>query len=117
MPEGHLYLACTEALSWADADAYCNGQGGHLVVIGGQQEQLLMLNVTTAFPSWIGLSDEATEDTFAWVDGSPFAYENWLDGEPDDTDHTQNCVAMTGTLRWSDLPCEGQSPFVCEIEP
>ena len=33
----------------------------------------------------IGLSDKSREGGFIWSDGSPVAYVNWRDGEPNDS--------------------------------
>jgi hypothetical protein len=90
----------------------------------------------------IGANDSDDEDEWSWVPSGPAtggfqfwqgnseedanvgpvggAYENWADGEPNDTDG-EDCAAFS--LRgsdfrdpgeWDDRECNGTSPFVCE---
>ena len=39
----------------------------------------------------IGLSDRSKEGGFIWSDGSPVAYVNWRDGEPNDSGGEVSC--------------------------
>uniref|UniRef100_A0A3Q3B1T1 C-type lectin domain-containing protein n=1 Tax=Kryptolebias marmoratus TaxID=37003 RepID=A0A3Q3B1T1_KRYMA len=34
------------------------------------------------FPTWIGLSDQLSENQYAWSDNSPVLYTNWNENEP-----------------------------------
>ncbi|HTO70762.1 MAG TPA: C-type lectin domain-containing protein [Myxococcota bacterium] len=77
--------ALTPVMSWTDAEAYATSLGGHLVVIGSQAEQdLLVSEFGGTEPLWIGLNDLQVTGVYQWVDGEPVTYTNWLAGEPND---------------------------------
>ena len=53
-----------------------------------------------------------------WVDGVPISYGNWVEGNPDDTDGTQDCLMVwmgsggyDGT--WEDYKCAEKGAFLC----
>src|SRR5688572_12479857 len=81
----HTYLVTPDPLSWQTARAYAHSLGGHLVAINDATEQNFI--ATTYGPAqqscWIGLSDAASEGTFAWDSGEPFVYADWCSGQPD----------------------------------
>ena len=41
---------------------------------------------------WIGLGRSG--NGFGWVDGSPFDFPYWLDGEPNGADNDEDCVEV-----------------------
>ena len=68
--------------------------------------------------SWLGLQrDPGNSANWVWSDGTPFDYNNWAAGEPNNAG-TENCVEMwdqAGELHeWNDLPCSDQRAFVCK---
>jgi len=34
---------------------------------------------------WLGGTDQAVEGTYQWIDGAPFSYTNWWNGEPNNS--------------------------------
>ena len=101
---GHFYQLINHqaAISWHDArdDAasrVLNGSPGHLVTITSSAESAFLQSTFQSFIgdpntnvpgvyAWIGLSDEASEGTFAWVTSEPFGYSNWAPFEPNNLD-------------------------------
>ena len=54
-----------------------------------------------------GATDEANEGTWEWIDGTPFAFQNWGPGQPDNTRDgnpllVQNYLASHPNSRWDD---------------
>jgi hypothetical protein len=116
MQGDHAYYYCPGPATFADARTSCMSFGGDLVVIGDQAEQDFLLGQPlTAGPNYIGLSDEAVEGTFVWVDGSALVFSAWNTGEPNDALEGEDCVQLAvpdGV--WNDIACATASPFVCE---
>ena len=63
----------------------------------------------------IGLSDMSREGGFIWSDGSPVAYVNWRDGEPNDSGGEDCALILAGKGGvWNDSPCNQRHKAVCE---
>ena len=60
-----------------------------------------------------GLNDRVVEDTFTWTDGSPFVYNNFEPGQPN---NDGDCVVFRSSGRWYDRICNSSLPYICEIE-
>jgi ATP-dependent Lhr-like helicase len=56
----------------------------HLVAGTARGDQLAALAAPYG-SVWIGLTDDAVEGTFAWIDGTPLTFERWWVGEPNDS--------------------------------
>ena len=93
---GHTYYAYeTSAIdSFRQAQEYCMTRGGYLAVINDGFENAALydyvfydLGLESAY---FGLSDEGHEGKWGWVDGSSLNYKNWLDGQPDNRNGTEN---------------------------
>jgi hypothetical protein len=112
----HAYSYCPGPVAFADARTTCMGFGGDLVVIDDQAEQDFLLGQpVTAGPNYIGLSDEAVEGTFVWVDGSALGFTVWNTGEPNNALEGEDCaqLAVPEGL-WNDIACATGSAFICE---
>ena len=113
-----VYLNVPGMVDWSTARAACEEwfAGAHLVTISGAREQA---NVAAAVgnphpKTWIGLTDEAREGTWEWVDGTPFVYDNWKAGEPNGG-AADNCAQLPmNSFPWADAPCDGDRNYVCE---
>lgn len=83
---GHTYYALDAFLTRAEADAWAASLGGHLVAINDAGEDNWLRNNLGLADGyyWLGADDAAVEGIFAWATGEPFAYQNFLPGEPDD---------------------------------
>ena len=95
--------------------------GGDLVIIkSAVQDQFvfeLIRNSDLVSPSgvWLGLERVSVNATkFHWIESTPLEgrYENWADGEPNNSDGKEGCVHMYGKLvnsttsgKWNDFPC------------
>lgn len=66
----------------------------------------------------VGLNDLAVEGDFQWSDCQdilPWQRLNFAPGEPDDTDESQNCVAINANGRFIDTQCSGVWQYVCKV--
>ncbi|PCC71268.1 Putative metal-binding motif-containing protein [Nannocystis exedens] len=108
---------CFVALPFAEAEADCVAQGGHLLSIPSQEIQDWAVAEAFAVAGsdwWIGLNDVDAEDDFVWTDGAPLAFTAWNEGEPNNVGE-EDCVNLptwSGGL-WNDLGCGTPLPYIC----
>lgn len=135
---GHCYKVFTNQVTWLDAAAYCEQQGGHLATISSVEENQFLYDLLppSVDQCWLGGSDQIAEGTWEWVTGEPFTYTNWGPGEPNNcapgpnpelgedylTFHGREAYDPPLPGVWNDWQYEedgSQSvlPFVCEYEP
>ena len=116
---GHNYYISGIPLDWQSAKNAAMFGGGHLATISSAAENAL---IAAAIPSalfstaWIGLTDEATENTFLWVDGTPFGYSNWSIFEPNNLGGNEHYTQMYPDGTWNDLDGSQVYQFIVEID-
>ena len=115
---GSGYIGVNSDMSWSDANAYCESTyGTTLAKITSDEENTLVREAATAAGIssrvWIGASDDTTEDTFLWVDGSSVDYSNWASGEPNDYGSGEDCAEQYSGGTWNDRSCTSTQAFVC----
>jgi hypothetical protein len=114
--DGHNYFCSTSPANWITAKQICEQLGGHLAVINSDKENkflALRLNGQTA---WIGATDEKKEGEFKWIDNSPFAFTNWMPGQPNNAGGNENYVEMLPDGSWNDQNGFANREFICEIK-
>lgn len=118
-PGGGSFAFCIEYRDWYGAEGDCAAQGGHLVSIHDSATQTLVH--TEAFSLvdgdwWIGANDDAVEGEFAWTDGTPFDFDAWHSGEPNNAGG-ENCGTLASWAggNWNDVPCWDGRPYVCKL--
>ena len=104
---GHTYYRLSNS-NWSQAEAAAIGLGGHLVSISDAAENSFVLNTFANAPGsgpvWLGLTDQASEGSFAYTNGDEFGYSNWESGEPNNAGGNEHYVAMySGNGRWVDV--------------
>ena len=119
--ERHKYEIFRETLTWEEAKAACEAKGGHLVTITSPEEQKLIESLNTQNSKlWIG-GYKNSAGQWCWVTGEPWEYQNWGDGEPNNSSNVvadESCVAVWPS-KWNDLANSNtyeQSGYVCEWE-
>ncbi|PIK46115.1 C-type lectin 4 [Apostichopus japonicus] len=115
-------------VSWLDAESNCQAQGGHLVSIGSQEENLFIYNwwvsmlrpLDGTFHEWmyIGYNDLATEGVWEWSDGSLTTFTQWGGDQPAG-DNADNCANMVAIIaddigKWDDGTCDSLRSYICE---
>lgn len=136
---GHLYEYISYTGTWQQAQAQAAaqeryGSTGYLATITSQAENDFAADRLEG-AGWMGASDVSVEGEWRWVtgpesgeqfwqgagDGSAFngAYENWNEGEPNDSSGNEDCGQFLsgGSGLWNDLPCSGTtlSGYVVEF--
>lgn len=117
----HKYEIFRETLTWEEAKAACEAKGGHLATITSQEEQKMIESLNTQNSKlWIG-GCKNSAGQWCWVTGEPWEYQNWGDGEPNNSSNVvadESCVAVW-PVKWNDLANSNtyeQSGYICEWE-
>ncbi|KAJ8030095.1 Macrophage mannose receptor 1 [Holothuria leucospilota] len=121
------------AMSWEEAREDCRmrsfNEGSLVTLHNATVEDWLKQEAAKLTPPvddkegfWIGLNDRGTDGYYYWtgyVDHNyVIEYVNWGDGQPDDEDHTQNCVQMflgEDSGGWEDENCALKRNWICEM--
>ncbi len=110
---GHEYeVVVARGVTWdaARAAATALGPGWDLATIGTGVENTFVESLLgpTALGDrshvWIGATDLALENSFQWIDATPFAFTDWWGGEPNNTGNEDYLAydLRSGTWAWND---------------
>ena len=118
---GHWYHVFEEAGTWHDAERRCRAMGGYLACIETREEQQFLACLAKGLYLWLGGTDERKEGEWHWVNGSPFSYTAWMDGQPNNWGGDENYLATYDCGEWQDAADEGKGAwmptgFICEWE-
>lgn len=132
---GHSYQVFELPMTWSEAKAYCENEGGHLATVTSSDEQDFITGFIKSASKqnlWIGLSDEAEEGKWKWVTGEKFDFSNWSKGEPNNWSNAENYVGLVSRDtsfnynvdlgQWNDFTDTGSNEpqdsfgFICEWE-
>nr|XP_033474280.1 CD209 antigen-like protein C [Epinephelus lanceolatus] len=130
-PAGWMVFGCScyflsnKSHSWDEARKDCKERGADLVVIDSDKEQLFLSNFTEkGTHAWIGLTDEAKEGTWKWINGAPLSLKYWQKNQPDNGGGYANLgeedcahVIKSGENNrenWNDLSCFTSQRWICE---
>ena len=116
---GGTYAFCFKQRNFAEAEADCVLQGGHLASIHDQaaQDEIVMGAYSLLGGEWwIGLQDLVTEGSFEWTDSTPLDFEGWSPGEPNNVgeEDCAHLASWAGGL-WNDIPCDVPAFYICQL--
>ncbi len=123
---GACYVFFATPMTRDAARTACQGLGAttRLASIQSASESAVITNLIGLNDALVGGSDELTEGTFVWDDGTPVLLTNWNTGEPNNAvgQFEEDCIVVLGSRGgvWNDAPCApppinlGSYPFVCE---
>lgn len=120
----HYYERIDLSMTWKDAEAYCEKNGGHLASITSKEELDFVNNILKDGSKdryWLGASDEQQEGIWNWVTGEKFVISSWRTGEPNNNngDHSENYLMTYKNGEWMDVPNDAVVSiygFVCEYD-
>jgi len=112
----HDYWYCANKKNRADGQAFCKASKMSLAVVTSSAENNLVCQLAGPKVSvLLDATDATTEGTWVWSTGETFAYSNWEDGEPNNSNGDEDCVSASGTSgTWNDVACSTAAAFVCE---
>jgi Lectin C-type domain len=110
---GHFYEAWALSSTWTNANYWATNRGGYLATITSRAENDFIFNFIKdktnnlsrhklweqtapgwTWGPWVG-GYRGADGSWSWVTGEPFAFQNWVPGEPDNL-ATQVHLAGTG---------------------
>ncbi|XP_006626441.1 collectin-11 isoform X2 [Lepisosteus oculatus] len=118
--ENKIYMLVKEEKRYTEAEAYCQGRGGHLSMPKDEASNGVIASyISQAGLSrvFIGINDLDREGHFAYVDRSPMTtFNKWRGGEPNNAYDEEDCAEMVATGGWNDVACHITMYFVCEFD-
>lgn len=121
--ESSCYVFVSQRVTWSDAEAACDGLGGHLASVESFEEDAFLgrwpaeLGLSTGDGSgiWLGATDAQQDGFFRWSDDTPLSFSRWAPGQPDNG-AGQDCIEKRndGIGLWYDRRCTDPLPYVCE---
>jgi hypothetical protein len=117
------FSVCAATVDWQTARATCLARGLDLAVLADADFSDAVADVVHAVvdhsagsDAWIGLSDQASERSWVWVDGTPAEFEDFRDDEPNDSAPGEDCGEID-SIAWNDDACDFQQSFACARPP
>jgi len=106
-------------LGWNDAEAFCQGESqlgftGHLASVHSTEENDFIIE-GFGTRTWIGATDVENEGQWKWSDYTPFDYENWAVGEPNNAGGGEHCGELYGNYLWNDDNCDHSKKLLCQL--
>jgi hypothetical protein len=133
---GHFYRPISTGATYTNARAAAlnttfKGQTGYLVTITSADEDAFIFNNVPQSNIWFALTDEASEARWTIDAGPekgtlikinngqlngniPGQYNNWANGEPNDSGNEDYAVTKWNGSQWNDLPNHFNNPYVIE---
>ena len=119
--QSSCYFWATNKKSWADAEDFCQQEGGHLASIPTEDVNNFVWEEMERQGQnhfWIGGSDLEEEGVWNWNDCSLWNFTFWEAGEPNNNNGEQHCLQhwahhFYDAHGWDDYECETEKPFVC----
>jgi len=116
-------------LDFADAEAFCAFQGGHLAKLDSceQFREVLLFIVSQAYNRtfWIGGNDRVEEGLWLWEDGSPVDMGSpfWVYTSSETTEPSggtaENCLILNSDYHYlyDDADCSAEYSAICQMLP
>ena len=115
----HCYKHFSATKTWINARSYCRSlaqTNGDLVSIPDQATNDFLTTLSTD-NSYIGASDAETEGTWKWTDGTPWGYESWFGGGPNNHNNQDyGTINYGGAGLWDDQHGTHGLPFFCQYD-
>uniref|UniRef100_A0A8C5RVB0 C-type lectin domain-containing protein n=1 Tax=Laticauda laticaudata TaxID=8630 RepID=A0A8C5RVB0_LATLA len=114
--DGACYFFSIQEVIWHTAENHCQEKNSELVVITNQYEQNFLQSQIRNERYWIGLSDHNDEGQWRWIDGTDYrtSFKNWVEGEPNDHSHNEDCAELSQSGKWNDVSCNTKKVYVCK---
>ncbi|XP_064071880.1 macrophage mannose receptor 1-like [Vanessa tameamea] len=101
--------------NWHDARLRCHLEGAVLASPLNFRMRKAMLRMTKAnFDIFTGYHATFSKEDYHSVEGLPVdKYAQWVTGEPDNWENSEDCLYMTSSGNLGDMNCELTRPYIC----
>ncbi|XP_061087059.1 snaclec coagulation factor IX-binding protein subunit A-like [Conger conger] len=111
--QGRCYQFVNQADTWINAQQYCIGIGANLASARNPREYIFLQDLVDEIgrgsQAWLG--GFYLQNTWLWVDGEGFYYQNW---DFQITASSHPCLYLQKRVGWSNTICYStRYPFVC----
>lgn len=109
--DGHTYYAIRTSNidTFWEAQDYCESRGGYLAKIDNDDENEAIYDYVFydrgLESAYFGLTDDSSEGSWYWTDGSESTYTNWLPGQPDNQHNNEDYALFyykDSPYKWND---------------
>ena len=109
--DGHTYYAIRTSNidTFWEAQDYCESRGGYLAKIDNDDENEAIYDYVFydrgLESAYFGLTDDSSEGSWYWTDGSEPTYTNWLSGQPDNQHNNEDYALFyykDSPYKWND---------------
>ena len=95
-----------------DAVSACAAMGMRIAEPKTKRQSDLMAQ-TSIHDKWVPATDEDSEGTFKWLDGSLLEWSYWSGDEPNNWGNQEDCVVSGNNGKWNDISCSSNYGYVC----
>jgi len=121
---GHWYQFNYARMTWADAKAFAESQGGYLATITSAAENKWIsdnFTIQSGILPFFGGNDIPSEGQWEWITGEAWSYTNWYSGEPNNM-YPEDCIRFHPYYRsghgnyWNDVRCDSEQFSLIEYD-
>jgi hypothetical protein len=116
-PDGSCLVFVSTPTTYVNAKAACTAMSAHLAFLKTAELDMAAVPMIGNLDTLIGATDNATEGTYLWDDGTAVVFDNWGAGEPNNGGVAgENCAIITGARPeklWDDRPCNTSYAYLC----
>ncbi|XP_041664544.1 galactose-specific lectin nattectin-like [Cheilinus undulatus] len=109
--------------TWCKAETQCVHERGNLMSLHSAADVKIVRDIVAAATGmrtkvWLGGYDKVEEGCWHNSDGSPFDYEPWGKGEPNNLGGSEGCMQLHNEVGQpvNDAPCNVHSAFICAMD-
>ncbi|KAJ8410303.1 hypothetical protein AAFF_G00202840 [Aldrovandia affinis] len=112
------YMSDKVKVSFDEGQQLCRDAGASLALPRSDAENRALsqfLSVSGAPHAFIRATDRKTDGQFLDLDGRPLTFLKWGAGEPNNYKGPEDCVVISTSALWADVPCSAKHLIICEI--